>query len=672
MSADFDVGKTGMRPKRRILIACCIIVILFLGSLAGTILYYYYHPQAVKALIEKSVSSSIGASFTVKDLSYSIKPMSIQAQGIIVKPGKNQNDFHLEVSNFRADADLVGRFGQKSFLVKNIMIGSFSARFSEKMPSPEITRKQSAPPSLSEKTPLPEITPKQSGPSFFSRVFKEIIGLFLFREVRFGVAEVVNGEIAFKSEDQRVDVKGIQAKFDPEHGISISSSARVEWPRDKMRLTVSHVHFTTDQAISLADPEIRGLLKAQETTFESPDVNVQRIELTSTLIYDHNRRSIGFDPVGLRFEGVALKHEVGKEPISTDLELSAKGFFDLQKNHVDVSQFRLSAGDLLDFKGQLNLDFGTQSLVQIKRLDGHILSEKCLAFLHHTVGEKLAPLSLSGPVSLSGNVEGTKVQQAWQWHGDMEAQLTQNRFSYVSEQMQLKGRVTGNIRGEGQFPDMNISVGLKGYDATLLGKGVELKPFKASLLLSGKHPLYLIEEITVEVPQAVFAMGKEDVQVSDVEMNLRQGSINVEEGSVALPEVNLTSSLLRNLRLSLAVDEKGVAMELTGKDVRLIESALALNPFTSAWQFSGLDSLQIRAVLHENERCTLTSKFGLTNLSFQDQDAVYMGEGITVRAETDAEIDLKHSQVSGTTSFEAPLVLKSKRVKSCTIDSISI
>jgi hypothetical protein len=622
-----------MRPKRKILIAFCIIAILFLGSLAGTILYYYHHPQAVKALIERSLSRSIGASFTVKDLSYSIKPMSIQAQGIIVKPGKNQSGFHLEIPNLRVDVNLIGRFGRKSLFVKNIMIGGLSVRLSEKMA-------------------LPEITSKQSEPSFLARVLKEIIALFLFREVRFGVAEVVNGEIAFISKDQTVDVKGIQAKFNPEHGISISSSVQVEWPQDKMRLTVSRVHITTDQAISLADLEIRGLLKAQEATFESPDVNVHSMELTSTLIYDRNRKTIGFDPVGLRFEGVALKQEVGKEPISTDLELRAKGFFDLQENHVDISQFHLSAGDLLDFKGQLNLDFGARSSVQIKRLDGHILSEKCLPFLHHAVGEQLAPLSLSGPVSLSGDLEGTKGQQAWQWHGDMEAQLTQNRFSYVSEQMQLKGRVTGQITGEGQFPDMNLSVGLKVDEATFLGKGVELKPFKASILLSGKHPLYLIEEITVEVPQAVFAMGKEDVQVSDIEINVRQGSINVEKGSVALPEVNLTSSLLRNLRLSLAVDEEEAAMELTGKDVRLVESALALNLFPSAWQFSGLDSLQIRAVLHENERCTLTSELGLTNFSFQDQDAVYMGEGISVRAETDAEIDLKHSRVSGTTSLK--------------------
>jgi hypothetical protein len=158
--------------------------------------------------------------------------MSIKAQGIIVKPGKNQSGFHLEIRNLRADVNLIGRFGRKSLLVKNIMIGRFSVRLSEKMAPPEITSKQSA-------------------QSFLARVLKEIIALFLFREVRFGVAEVVNGEIAFRSEDQRVDVKGIQAKFNPEHGISISSSARVEWPQDKMRLTVSRVHFTTEQKYRL-------------------------------------------------------------------------------------------------------------------------------------------------------------------------------------------------------------------------------------------------------------------------------------------------------------------------------------------------------------------------------------------------------------------------------------
>jgi len=543
-----------MTSKRIILISFCIIAILVLGSLIGTILYYYHHPSAVKTLLERSLSRATGTSLTVKALSYSIKPLSIQAKGIIIEAGESQHGFHIEIPNLKTDMALVGRFGHKSLSFTNFKIVGFSARLSREMTLPGISSKGDTPPPL------------------LIRFWERMIRLFLFRGVTLEAAEAVDGDIEFQSCDQIIDVSGIQARLSPEHGVDISCNVQAEWPEEKVRLVIPRLHITTDHAAALVDSEIKGLLNAQGATFQSPNADIREMKLASTLVYDHNHEKLAFDPVDLRCEGITLK---------------------------------------------------------------------------------FIPFSLSGPVDLRGNIDGVNEQQVRQWRGDIEAQLSNNPCSYVTEQIRLTGKVTGNLRAEGPFPDMDLFVSLTGDEIALSGQGVTVKPFKASLSVSGKHPLHHIEEIHVAMPQATLAMGSRDVRIDDIQIRVREGSVNAEKGSVSLPEVQLTSSLFKNLRLSLSVHEKEVMAELQGEDIHLLESALALGLVPSGWEFSGLDFLKVRAVLNEKDRCSLTSRFGFKDFVFQDNDGSHMGEGIVVEAASEAEIDLKRSDVTVNTTFKA-------------------
>ena len=97
-----------MKSKRIIVLTIGIIAILVIGSLTVTILYYHHHPSALKTLIERSVSKSTGSSVTIGDLSYSIRPLSFEAKGIIIKPGPDQHGFHAAISDLKADMILVG------------------------------------------------------------------------------------------------------------------------------------------------------------------------------------------------------------------------------------------------------------------------------------------------------------------------------------------------------------------------------------------------------------------------------------------------------------------------------------------------------------------------------------------------------------------------------------
>ncbi|MBW2172499.1 MAG: hypothetical protein JRF69_11095, partial [Deltaproteobacteria bacterium] len=533
-----------MTSRRIILLTICVIAILVIGSLTATILYYHHHPSALKTLIEKSVSASTGTSLTIGDLSYSISPLSVRAKGIILEPGKDQHGFYAAISDLKADMVIAGRLGHKKLIFTNLRVADFSLRLSSKMTLPVISSKPEIPPPL------------------FSRVLKRVIRVLVFRGVTFEAGEAVDGDMVFESGDQIIEAREIQAKFSPEHRIEVFCSARAEWPQEEMRLTVPRVHVTSDHVISPDDQEIKGRLQVSEATFQSPQGSIRGIEIASTLIYDHNHEKLAFDPLDIRTEGITLRQGADGQSFATHLELEAKGSFDLQESEVNVSQFHLAAKDLLELKGALNMGFGAESIVRITRLDGHLLPKQCLSILHDTMGVRLPPVTLSGPVNLRGNVEGMKEQQAWDWQGDIEVLLSRNRYSYVTEQMRSTGRISGNLRATGSFPDMHLSVNLKGDETTFSGMGVTLKPFKARLSLSGKYPLHLIEEVRAEIPQANIATEAKDVEIRDIRVHAQKGSINAEKGLLSLPDVQLTSSLLKNLRLSLLIDEEQVVVDL--------------------------------------------------------------------------------------------------------------
>lgn len=160
-----------MRLRKKILLSLSLIVLLFLASLCGGILYLYYHPSAVKPFLEKSISKSTGTSFTIKTLSYSLKPFHIRAKEILIQSDEGPSGFKLTVPDLIADLALKGPFGQKTLILTNLKIDGFSFL-------------------LSEKADLPKFDLKGNGPGIISRILKGAIGLFLLRDIKFQAAEI--------------------------------------------------------------------------------------------------------------------------------------------------------------------------------------------------------------------------------------------------------------------------------------------------------------------------------------------------------------------------------------------------------------------------------------------------------------------------------------------------
>ncbi|MBW1912841.1 MAG: hypothetical protein JRI43_06725, partial [Deltaproteobacteria bacterium] len=234
-----------MRIKKKILLIFCITALLFLTSLGGIILYFYTHPSAVKPFIEKSISRSTGISLTINDLSYSLKPLRILAEGVILKPGEDLPGFHMEILDLKADINLEGPFGRKTLTFNNFRIDGLSFELSKGMT-------------------LPKKMPQGKEPSLFDRILKGAIGLFLFRDIKFHAAELVRGDVTIQIADQKLKIHSIRANLNPKHLIEITCAAQMKWPSKRLNLSIPHLKITTDRAISFVEPKIGALLMAQE------------------------------------------------------------------------------------------------------------------------------------------------------------------------------------------------------------------------------------------------------------------------------------------------------------------------------------------------------------------------------------------------------------------------
>ncbi len=338
-----------VKTKTKIILIICFAAIILLASLGGVLLYYYSHPAAVKGFIEKSISRSTGSAFSIGKLSYSINPIRIHAEGILLDPGEKLSGLNLKISDITAEICLEGKLGNKSLVFEKLKIDQFSFHVSQRIR-------------------LPELRPEPESPSTAGRVLAKLIAFLLFRDIRLQQGEVTNGEAAIQLKDQDISLKGIHAHLTPDHLVEISCSTQIKWPDKQLSFTAPHLHITTDQAISFTDPEIKARLTAKNAILKSPDVNMKGVSMTADFIYNIRNKTLSFEPVGLNFEGVSLKQQNKKKSSPFDLYLKTEGIFDLPERRLNAHRFHLTIRDLLELTGRLKAHFHPQNPMGIEIL----------------------------------------------------------------------------------------------------------------------------------------------------------------------------------------------------------------------------------------------------------------------------------------------------------------
>ena len=621
-----------MRLRNKIILTFCIVALIFFSSAAGVILYYYQSPAKVKSLVEKAVSRSTKSSFTIKELSYSLRPLKIQIKGINFKPIEEGHDFRLEIGDIIANMAIEGRIGHKTLIFQVLKINGLSLN-------------------VLKGVTLPEIHQDEGDSSLFGNAMKGIIGIFLFRDIKFHGAELISGDILARSGDQTIKVEKIHGILSHDHLITIDCSAQMQLPSQKISLIAPHVRITTDDAISLVDPKIKCMVTAEKGTFKGPYANVKDTALKAKLFYNHRHKNFSFDLMDLRLDGVTSTQLSAKSP-PLSLNITSKGTFSLPDNQLDIPGFHIGIKEFLQLNGKLNAVLGTQTVIELKSLECNLSPEKIRGLLPLKIQGAISPFHLIETITIKGGIKGMKPQEKWRLHPDLQVLFNHNPYSYIKGDVQFKGRLTGKIKVQGEFPDLMISSRIEGNETVLETEGIELKPSNATLSLTGRNPLFEIEYLTLQMPQVRIRMGEKEILIDDIQVKTAKGKIDLEKKALLLPEISLNSSLLKNLLLNMKADKKQIVVQLQGGDVRLIESASALNLLPPGWQFSGLDSIKVKATVRNNKTCSFSSRLSFKDFAFQDRESVCMGEKVTMTARADGEFKLKDFIILTNTTLE--------------------
>jgi hypothetical protein len=622
-----------MKTRNKILTGFFLLVLLFLVSLGIACLYIYHNPSAVKPFIEKTISRSSQSACTIKSLSYSLRPLSLQATGITLRPLNNHRGLHLRIRDLFAFMNLSGPFGQKTLTFKGLKIEGFSCQ-------------------ITGKTALSGFKPKEKVPSLLSGILRWAVARFIFHDIKFQAAELVNGHVTAEFEDATLIADKIHGQLNSEHQIAVSASIQMQDTSQNANLTAPQVHLKTHGAFSLVDPEIMGTLTAKNASYQNHKVNIEDFEARAEFTYSHKQRVFFFEPAVVFMEDVALRQDPDLEIPAMRLHLKTSGLFSMEERTLKASRIDLNLHDTLHLKAALDIGMGDHKKFRLQVLDTRFLAEEMLPLLPDKIKRRLAPISLSGPIHLRGSVDGTRGKEEWRLNCDLQSLLTKGHITYRVGHIKIDSEVSGSIVARGHFPEPDIEAKLEGDKTMVSGLWINPEPFKVGFHLSGKHPVYQIKDFSVRIPRAKLQVEKKDILLEHLQIQARRGQLDGQEKRLSVPEIQLDSSLLKNLLIALDLDRQKLSLQLLGKDLRLMESLHALKLIPPGWQIIGKDSLVLNAVLNERGDWALTSEFGLKDLRFQNQDGNAMGENLSLNFKLEGKLNVNRSHIEARANLE--------------------
>jgi hypothetical protein len=620
-----------MSTKIKLVIVLLATFLIFFASICAMAFYYYTHPSSVKALLEETLSRLGKTTVNINELSYSLKPLRVRAQGIVLKPLDRGDTFYLEVSELQAELALEGAFADRSLVLRDLYINGLHLRSSDYVSVPRIRHGAEA-------------------SSLLGKIVRRALALILFRDIKLQAVHLTKGEVVAQLRDQTVRIFGLRGNLSSKHLLELSCGVQIRQTHERISLDIPRVSVTTDSSLSIAKPKISFILAARNGHLVSPEVKAEGMDVKAKIIYSHSSREFNLEPFDLTVAGATLNRE---DLVFSDLHLQAIALVKLMEARLAVSSFNLTVPDMGQIAGRLEGRLSPQIALEVELLDGHAFPQKLQPFLPTALKQKITGMSMSESIGLLGRISGRMENKTWRWHGDLKARLSNNRFSYHSGQNQFSATLAGIIEAKGNFPFVEVTAFIRADQASCQLNKVKLRPFDARASVSGRYPTFQINELKAEVDQVEINLGTNKARFENIRVRTDPGRLNLEKRSIFLPKILLDSTSIRNIALSLSVVDKRIEIDLGGNQTHILEAAIVSKLTPSGWRFGGLDSIQSEIVLEEAGKLSFTSKLGFRGLHFQSKDESSIGENISIIMEVNGRGQLGSPHIAADVSLDA-------------------
>lgn len=615
-----------MAKKGKILLVLCVLFGLFLATLSGVALFYYSHPSKLEPLAESFLSRVTGTQCSIKEISYSRKPFTIRGKGIQFI--EHIQGFCLDIPEVALQISLQGSFGRRTLVLENLRVKGLSLSLQQGWHGPERRGE-------TERVPL------------LQRILGGVFSFLVARDIRIKNAELVGGRVSGQWGDATVNLNDMHARLTPEQFLEIGCDARIQMISQQLDLKIPRLNLITDHPVYPMGAEIQGAVKGEGISFQASQGKIANGMVQASITYDRNKETLGFEQVRISFAGVNLSGNREMRFLPLPCVLEADAALDFKEAALRVASVHLVLGALAELKGTAQADLAKDHAFAVKVDALRVVPQNVFPVLPEKARVGLNSFNFKGSVSLAGQVTGHMDQDAGQWRCDFQVRFRENKLSFVLPIGHVQATLTGDIEAKGPFSHLGTNLTLNGQELALQADRLEFGQAGLNISLSGTYPAFEVKAFSFRIPRARWAMKSRDLVFTGIEGQARGGAVDVQAGTLSLPELALRTSVLRNLLLSAEIHNERLSLTAKGKDVHVVELAQAIKLLPPGWRFKSTDSLQGRVVLTGEGQLSLAAKLEIAGLGFEGQGGNFMGENISLVVEPTLEGNIAHRPMTG-------------------------
>ena len=614
-----------MRARKTLLILLGIFFSAMI-VLVGATFYIYTHPPLVKEIIKKTVSSATGTSFSVEHLSYSMNPIKIHAQGIVMTPSDETNEFSAEIQDVSVDCILEGPLGRKTLVVNALKVKGFKGRMEEKE---RAVSKGSG----------------SGGSSLLSSFARLFVSFFLFRDVKLADAEIEEGFVTINLGGRKIAVSELSGDLNADRLLGFQGRISVESPKEQATFLLPDFHLNTTSTVSFSDPHVKFILDFSNGVLSSPQAEIKNVHGKASIDYDRRGQVIGFGGLDLTLESTQLKSLPQTETTPLDIRIRTEGRIDLKKQRASFTGMSLGINTLLQLEAKLDAVFKNPSSFHVNVGGGRAFPGEFMGFLPKSARKNLEGLSVSGPVDFSGIFEGITKKNLWVFDCNVTGETKDMPVSFRAGNIHMNGLVTTQVAIQGPLSRLIMSGKFMGNQMAFEKKGLSCEGAETVFDFSGTYPDFGITALSFLVSEMNFLMGKEHFPISNMNIDAGRGHLNVTDRSMNFPEIRFDSSQLKNIQMAFQMSGNRLKLQAQGTETGLVGVASHLRLLPSHWTFKGTDTVVLTVAVDKKGTTSFSADFGVKNLAFQNSGETAVGENITLNTRFSGTMETSFSSV---------------------------